>query len=304
MAKNECWSKGGGCEITLNEADAAYYGAALDSGEPAEWTEFTGVALIDFAANANGVMTRCIGFTLTVTGQDDAGNQAVTVGDPLYFHDTTGVIDKAVNGGQFIGWATVAVNSGASTDICVLLDQDPDYTRFMDEQLLEFGDGAAGKGGAGDVQFWFETDDNDFYSNNNLEGSRWYMNSGGSTGRIDMQNHAYTHTAGEQTGVRISPRLTVTGAPGPAIQALNVVPSIDDDIAAAYLIGINADVYMRGNNGTVTTVIRGVQSGISDENIAGRIARTTRMLLAPRRLTQLCSECRMTRVSWATLRML
>ena len=157
MAKNECFSKGGGCEITLNEAALAYYGAALTSGEALEASELTGVALGDFTAATDGVFSVCAGFNLTVTGQDDGGAQAVAIGDPLYFHDTTGVVDKAVNGGEFIGWALATVDAQASTLICVLLAQDPDYTRFMDEQLLEFGDGATGKGGAGDVLMYYQT---------------------------------------------------------------------------------------------------------------------------------------------------
>lgn len=265
MAKNECWSAGGGCDITLNEGDAAYFGAALDSGEAAEWSEFTGVALIDFAAASDGVMTRCTGFSLTVTPQDDGGASPVVVGDPLYFHDTTGVIDKAVNGGQFIGWAMVAVPSLA-TEICILLEQDPDYTRFMDEQLLEFGDGAAGKGGAGDFQMWFDLANGDMEMLTTTAACSLNINTD-DAGEILMQRHDYG--IGDHRAVRISPQITVDDATN-AIMGLEICPGINDTIGGHHIVGLMSDIWIRGGVGDWTDVMRAAQFQITDNGVAGR----------------------------------
>jgi len=267
MAKNECWSKGGGYELLMEEVKTDHPNTDIDSGEALRASEFTGVALVDIAADGSGTITRAMGFGLTVTATDDGGASAVALGDPLYYHSDTGAINKAVNDGYFIGWAWGVVASGSAV-ICVLLDQDPDYTRFMDEQLLEFGDGAGTKEDAGDVQIWFDLADQDFMVSDLLAGSDIRIDTT-DDGRINLNSHVYGATIPDYEGiVRIRPEFGTDGALDACV--FNAHPVVADTVGGVNIVGIQADVDFRGGVGDWTGVMRAGQFQITDDGVAGR----------------------------------
>jgi len=142
MALNECVSAGGAKNPTINESDLTYYGASLDSGEPCVASEWSLTALWDASSGEDVVLDRWDAFKQDVEAKDDAGNSAVAIGDPLYYHASDGKINKKVNGGVFYGWAMGEVTSGSTAEICIWCGEDPDYTSFLDAQELKFGDDA------------------------------------------------------------------------------------------------------------------------------------------------------------------
>ena len=66
-------------------------------------------------------------FELSVTGQDERGDRRIAVGDPLYFHWDTGVIDGAPKNPIMIGYANGIVEPGETKSIHVLIDKSPTY---------------------------------------------------------------------------------------------------------------------------------------------------------------------------------
>jgi len=267
MAKNECWSKGGGYELLMEEVKTDHPGT-LDSGEAFRASEFTGVALVDIADAGSGTITRAMGFGLTVAATDDGGASAVALGDPLYYHSDDGAVNKVVNDGYFIGWAWGVVASGSAV-ICVLLDQDPDYTRFMDEQLLEFGDGAGTKEDAGDVQIWFDLADQDFMVSNLLAGSDVRIDTT-DDGRIELNSHTYGATIPNWEGiVRVNPTF---GTANPALDVctFNVQPLVLDTVTGTNIIGSQSDIYINGGVGDWSGVMRAGQFQVTDDAVAGR----------------------------------
>jgi len=60
-----------------------------------------------------------------VTGQDEQGDRRIVVGDPLCFHQDTGVVDGSR--GMVIGYANGVVEPGETKVINVLIDESPAY---------------------------------------------------------------------------------------------------------------------------------------------------------------------------------
>src|SRR3990167_276042 len=87
------------------------------SGDPVVVGKMPGVLLTDRdAVTLEATVFMGGAFTLSVIGQNDAGNSAVAIGDALFYDGTN--IDKKESG-EFFGWALGAVNAGATTAIPV-----------------------------------------------------------------------------------------------------------------------------------------------------------------------------------------
>ena len=90
------------------------------SGDPVMCGQIPGVALAD--EDANGVTTVALDgvFALSVKGENNSGNTAVSVGDILYYEaGQTPPINKDSTSGIRFGYALGAVSSGATTTINV-----------------------------------------------------------------------------------------------------------------------------------------------------------------------------------------
>lgn len=111
MAKNLVLDKADVLNVTL---------AAVLSGDPVMVGQVPGVALTDTDADGK-VRVKVSGvFTLSVKGENNAGNVAVAVGDILYHEAaTTPKINKDNVAGLRFGYALQAVTSGATTTIQV-----------------------------------------------------------------------------------------------------------------------------------------------------------------------------------------
>lgn len=90
------------------------------SGDPVAVGGLPGVALIDRGADTAGEATVKFNGTATldVTGEDDAGNTAIAVGDILYLQ-SDGTINADATTGIRFGYALGTVSSGATTGTLV-----------------------------------------------------------------------------------------------------------------------------------------------------------------------------------------
>ncbi len=94
--------------------------ATPQSGDPILFGQVPGVALT--AEDSNGVTTVALDgvFDLSVKGENAGGNNAVAVGDILYYEaGQTPPINKDATNGIRFGYAMAAVSSGATTTIPV-----------------------------------------------------------------------------------------------------------------------------------------------------------------------------------------
>lgn len=119
--KAECLSPGGGGHIEIfADGDSDLEG--VESGDFVRYAQIYGVALTDYNADVDSfVMELTGGHELTVTGENNAGNIAVDIGDWLYWDDSPELINKDVTNGVPIGIALEALASGGKAAICVLL---------------------------------------------------------------------------------------------------------------------------------------------------------------------------------------
>lgn len=91
------------------------------AGSPVIAGEISGVAAKLLEANVAGPVFVKGQFTLSVKGVDGSGNSAVVVGDKLYYTEAdTPKISKKTTG-TFFGYATKAVNSGATDAAATVL---------------------------------------------------------------------------------------------------------------------------------------------------------------------------------------
>lgn len=113
MAKNEVLDWGNNIEATLT---------SVVSGDPVVVGQVPGVALTSSDEN-NRVTVKTNGvFSLSVKGENNAGNVAVAVGDILYYEAAaTPKINKDNVAGIRFGYALEAVGSGETATIKVKL---------------------------------------------------------------------------------------------------------------------------------------------------------------------------------------
>lgn len=92
------------------------------SGDPVLVGQIPGVALTDERADGTTTLTLQGIYNLSVKGENAAGNNAVAVGDILYYEaGQTPPINKDATNGVRFGYALGAVSSGATTTIPVLI---------------------------------------------------------------------------------------------------------------------------------------------------------------------------------------
>lgn len=90
------------------------------SGDPVVVGQLPGVCLTDRDANGNATVQMDGVFTLSVKGENNAGNSAVAIGDILYYETgQTPPVNKDNVAGVRFGYALEVVSSGATTSIKV-----------------------------------------------------------------------------------------------------------------------------------------------------------------------------------------
>jgi len=120
--KGEFLSEGGGQHFTLVTADATV--AAATSGDLVIYGEMVGVALGDYDHDSGSIVLDLTGgHTIAVHAYAASGNEAVDIGDWLYW-DATEVNRDSTNG-VAIGVALEAVPTGTTADIGVKLWPSP-----------------------------------------------------------------------------------------------------------------------------------------------------------------------------------
>ncbi len=115
MATNRVYEKG--TQLAL----ACTAPATPASGDPVLFGQLPGVALTaeDTVTGLTTVQTDGV-FNLSVKGENNSGNVAVTAGDTLYYDAVATVkINKDVTNGVRFGYALEDVQSGATTTIKV-----------------------------------------------------------------------------------------------------------------------------------------------------------------------------------------
>ncbi len=95
--------------------------ASTDSGDHVVLNDLVGVALTDTDDDGNVKLATRGVFDLSVTGADNSGNAAVSVGDKIY--DDSGTLNVDGTDGTLFGKALEAVDSGATATIKVMLIQ-------------------------------------------------------------------------------------------------------------------------------------------------------------------------------------
>lgn len=93
-------------------------GSAGKSGDPVLIGQIPGVLMNDADALGNGVMQKDGIFNLSVKGENNVGNAAITLGARLYL-DSAKTVLNADNTKVFFGYALAGVGSGATTTIPV-----------------------------------------------------------------------------------------------------------------------------------------------------------------------------------------
>ena len=98
--------------------------SSVSSGDPVEQNDLTGVALTDTDSDGNIQLATEGVFELSVKGEDNSGNKAVSLGDKLYYDSAaTPKINKDATNGTLFGKALGTVGSGSTATIDVLLVQ-------------------------------------------------------------------------------------------------------------------------------------------------------------------------------------
>lgn len=99
--------------LTLN------VGASKVSGDAVVVGNIAGVCVTDADDDGYAVIDRSGVYRLSVKGADNSGNKAVSVGDIIYMD--SGTLNKDATDGIRFGYAYGTVNSGATTEIDVIL---------------------------------------------------------------------------------------------------------------------------------------------------------------------------------------
>lgn len=97
-------------------------GSGVVAGDPVVVGSIAGVAMTDYDSVDGKAEVRVAGVhSLSVTGEDGAGNAAIAEGDKVYLD--SGVVNADDTNGDLFGKALAAVSSGATATIEVLLIQ-------------------------------------------------------------------------------------------------------------------------------------------------------------------------------------
>jgi len=95
--------------------------ASIEAGDHVLIGETPGVALTDTNAEGNIQLATEGVFELSVTGADNAGDAAISVGERIYYDG--GTLNKDATDGTLFGKVLEAVSSGATATIPVMINQ-------------------------------------------------------------------------------------------------------------------------------------------------------------------------------------
>lgn len=84
--------------------------------------------------------------------------------------------------------------------------------------------------------------------------------------RLNVRNFA--NTTGDSIGFQSRPRANASGTQ--SVYGCQIAPGVNDTIGLNSIIGVQADLYLKGSSGTLSGDLRAFQGQITDENTAGR----------------------------------